>query len=214
MRIVDCIQWTEQWKNERAWVITGTKLEWVLWWPKAQLTQIYELIWEEFAPLEEIYKSPYMDRWNELEPIAKARYEELMNCKIKEVWFVKSEKYVDEYWEWFWVSPDWLIETNWKYTKAIEIKCPWSKNFVKYSIEWVIPSEYYKQVMAYFLVNEDLQELDFIIFHPDFYLTDKKLKVINIKRDDLKDDLLLADWKILEFRKLWIDNIKKLKLWK
>ena len=91
----DIKQWTEEWLKLRGWVITWTKLKWVLAWPKAQETAIFELIWEEFAPLEEWYKSPAMERWNELEPIAKAKFEDLTNKKVSEIWFCKSDKYKD-----------------------------------------------------------------------------------------------------------------------
>ncbi len=203
-------QGSDEWLKLRWWVLTWTKLKGALWWKQAQLTQIYELIWEEFAPLEETYKSPYMERGNELEPIAKAKFEDLYKKKITEIWFCKSEKFKDKYWEWLWFSPDWLIEIDWKYKEAVEIKCPWGKNFVKYSIEWVIPAEYYDQILTYFLVNEDLERLYFIVFHPDFYLTDKKMKVIEITRDEIKKDLEEIESKLLDFRELWILNIKKL----
>lgn len=203
-------QWSDEWLELRWWVLTWTKLKGALWWKQAQLTQIYELIWEEFAPLEDFYKSPAMERWNVLEEIAKSKFEEMYNKKVIEIWFCKSDEYKDEFWEWFWFSPDWLIEIDWKFKEAIEIKCPLSKNFVKYSIEWIIPAEYEKQVYSYFLINEDLEKLYFIIYHPDFYLKDKKMKVIEVTREMIKEELEELDKKIIAFRKLWIENIKLL----
>ena len=151
----DIKQWTEEWLKLRGGVITWTKLKWVLAWPKAQETSIFELIWEEFAPLEETYKSSAMERWNELEPIAKAKFEDLKWIKVEEVWFIKSDIYKDEFWSWLGLSPDWIIPfDNWtlnKYKEAIEIKCPWAKNHAKYIIENKLPDEYKPQVINYFL---------------------------------------------------------------
>lgn len=211
----DIIQWEEKWMLERAWVITGTKLKGVLAWPQAQETQIYELIWEEFAPLEEQFSSFAMQRWTDLEPIAKAKYIDLTKEEVEEIWFIKSEVYKDEFWEYLGLSPDWIIYNEiepWQFliSKAIEIKCPWAKNHTKYIIENKIPKEYFEQIMNYFLVIDELEELDFISYHPDFYLEDKKLHIINIKRSDLEKDLEKAREKILDFRKKWIEKIKLL----
>ena len=106
----DIVQWTPEWEQLRQWVITGTKLQWVLWGLKAQETQIFQLIWEEFAPLEPTFQNQAMQRGTELEPIAKARYMELTGEIIEEIWFCKSEIYVDDFWEWLWLSPDWFIK--------------------------------------------------------------------------------------------------------
>lgn len=217
----DIIQWTPEWLEMRWGVITWTKLKNVLAWPKAQDTQIYELVWEEFAPLEEQYTSFAMQRWTDLEPIAKEKYIELTKEKVEEVWFIKSDIYKDEFWEYLWLSPDWIIATwaeiseTWElmyplYGKAIEIKCPWAKNHTKYIIENKTPDEYKDQIINYFLVIDELQELDFISYHPDFYLEDKKLHIINIKRNDLEKDLEKAREKIFYFRKKWIEKIKLL----
>lgn len=206
----DIIQWTEEWLKLRGWVITWTKLKGVLWWPKAQETAIFELIWEEFSLLEESYKNPAMERWNELEPIAKAKFEEMKSITVEEVWFIKSNKYKDEFWSWLWLSPDWIISDNEKYIGAIEIKCPWAKNHVKYIIENKIPDDYKPQVINYFLVMQDLETLYFVTYNPDFYIKDKRLFLIEITRSSLEDDIKKAEEKLLWFRKKWIEKIKKL----
>lgn len=211
----DLKQWSDEWKQARAWVITWTKLKWVLAWPKAQETQIYELIWEEFAPLEECFINYAMQRGTELEPIAKAKYIDITKEEVEEVWFIKSETYKDDFWSYLWLSPDWIIFKEiepWisKILKAIEIKCPWWKNHSKYIIENKVPDEYKQQIINYFLVIDELEELDFISYHPDFYIQTKKIHIINIKRSDLEKEIEKAKEKILEFRQKWIKNIKLL----
>lgn len=203
----DIEQGSEEWLKLRGWVITWTKLKGVMWWPKAQETQIYELIWEEFAPLEVWFKNSAMERWIELEPIAKAKYEDITNQKVEEVWFIKSDKYKDDFWSWLGLSPDWIIKIDNVYKKAVEIKCVWAKNHTKYIIENKIPDDYKNQVLTYFLVMEDLEELDFVIFNPDFYIKEKQLFTIRITREELQKDLEKAEDKIIEFRKKWLENI-------
>lgn len=197
-------QGSEEWLKIRAWVITWTKLKNICWSSKTQETAMYELIAEEFAPLEENFSSQAMQRWKELESIAKAKYIDKTWEKVEEIWFIKKNDYV-------WLSPDWVIfDENEKIKKAIEIKCPWAKNFTKCILESKIPEEYKYQVIMYFLVISDLEELDFILYNPDFYIKEKRLFVINIKRQDLEKDIYKVESQIEIFRKKWLENIKLL----
>lgn len=197
-------QGTEEWHKIRAWVITWTKLKNICWSSKTQETAMYELIAEEFAPLEENFSSQAMQRWKELESIAKAKYIDKTWEKVEEIWFIKKNDYV-------WLSPDGVIfDENEKIKKAIEIKCPWAKNFTKCILENKIPEEYKYQVIMYFLVISDLEELDFILYNPDFYIKEKRLFVINIKRQDLEKDIYKAESQIEIFRKKWLEKIKTL----
>ena len=197
-------QGSEEWLKARAWVITWTKLKNICWSSKTQETAMYELIAEEFAPLEENFSSQAMQRWKELESIAKAKYIDKTWEKVEEIWFIKKNDYV-------WLSPDGVIfDENEKIKKAIEIKCPWAKNFTKCILENKIPEEYKYQVIMYFLVISDLEELDFILYNPDFYIKEKRLFVINIKRQDLEKDIYKAESQIEIFRKSWLEKIKTL----
>ena len=197
-------QWSTEWFNIRAWVITWTKLKSVLWSKKVQETVMYELIAEEFAPLEDEKTSSSMQRGKELEPIAKAHYELATFQKVDEVGFIKLNDYM-------WLSPDGVIfDENWKIKKAVEIKCPMHKNYTKYLLEDKIPDEYLYQVLQYFLVLEDLEELDFVIFNPDFYIEEKKIKIKTVKRQDIQALIYISKPKIEEFRKAWLEKIKTL----
>ena len=195
-------QGSEEWLKARAWVITWTKLKNICWSSKTQETAMYELIAEEFAPLEENFSSQAMQRWKELESIAKAKYIDKTWEKVEEIWFIKKNDYV-------WLSPDGVIfDENEKIKKAIEIKCPWAKNFTKCILENKIPEEYKYQVIMYFLVISDLEELDFILYNPDFYIKEKRLFIINIKRSKLEKEIYQAESQIEIFRKSWLEKIK------
>lgn len=197
-------QGSEEWLKARAWVITWTKLKNICWSSKTQETAMYELIAEEFAPLEENFSSQAMQRWKELESIAKAKYIDKTWEKVEEIWFIKKNDYV-------WLSPDGVIfDENEKIKKAIEIKCPWAKNFTKCILENKIPEEYKYQVIMYFLVISELEELDFVLYNPDFYIKEKRFFIINVKRSELEAEIYKAEVKIEIFRQKWLEKIKKL----
>jgi len=197
----DIEQGTDEWLDIRKWKITGTKLKWVCGWPQAQLTEIYTLLAETY--IEEEYLNAYeiIERGNELEPIAKAKYEEITWNKVEEVWFIELDDKVG-------LSPDWIIANkDWAYTKAIEIKCPRGKNYVKYILENKIPKEYLQQVVNYFIVIQDLEALDFIIYNPDCSTEIKQLHIITVTRLEITKDIDKALDKLESFKQEW-DNLK------
>ena len=197
-------QGSEEWHKIRAGVITWTKLKNIYWSETVQKTAMYDLIAEEFAPLEENFSTSAMQRWKELEPIAKAYYVDKTWEKVEEVWFIKKNDYVG-------LSPDWIIfSEDGKIKKALEIKCPWTKKFTKYILENKIPEEYKYQVIMYFLVISELGELDFVLYNPDFYIKEKRFFIINVKRSELEAEIYKAEVKIELFRKKWVENIKNL----
>ena len=215
----DLEQQSPEWFKLRAWVISWTSLNKVIrefykTWEK-KVTQkslwkinnfIYELLgWEfsfdENAPNTTTY---LLNAWNEFEELAKIKYENITWKKVDEVWFIKRN-------DWHWLSPDWIIFNKWIITKAIEIKSPlWnnSLNFYKYMFENKIPDEYLWQIVNYFLVIDTLDELDFVVFNPNFVKTEKQLWIKTIKREDLKEEIERAEKDLKEFRKLWLEKIQ------
>jgi hypothetical protein len=83
---------------------------------------------------------------------------------------------------------------------------------VKYLLEDKIPDEYKWQVVNYFIVMEDLEWLDFIIYNPDVSSKIPSLHVINIKREELEEDIEKAENKLLLFRKNWEELEDRLKI--
>lgn len=200
-------QWTIEWLQVRSGKITGTRLADVL--PnygkngetqaskKKRKNLIYELIAEKLASLPEVYQSFWMERGKEMEEIVKKIYGE----KIENVGFV-SRTDVD----WLGISPDWLIrDENGKITRAVEIKSPSPKVATKYLLEGKIPDEYFWQVVHYFIVFDDLESLDFIIYNPDFYSEELRIKTLVVTREELKDKIEFAKIELANFRKDWQD---------
>lgn len=205
-------QWTAEWLAERAGKITGTRLGDTL--PtygkngketeasrKKRMNLIYELIAEKLAPLPEVYTSFWMDRGKEMEEIVKKIYGE----KIENVGFV-SRTDVD----WFWISPDGIIrDEDGKITRAVEIKSPAPKTAIKYILDDKIPEEYFWQVVHYFIVFDDLMELDFIVYNPDFYAEELRIQTRKITRESIADKIEYAKNELVEFRQMWLETAQK-----
>lgn len=199
-------QWTAEWLGERAWKITGTRLENTL--PtygknsketetsrKKRQNLIYELIAEKLAPLPENHSNFWMDRGKEMEEIVKKIY----GGKIENVGFV-SRTDID----WIGISPDGIIRgEDGKIKRAVEIKSPSPKIFVKYLLDDKIPEEYFWQVVHYFIVFDDLEELDFIVYNPDFYAEEVRIKTIKVTRRELEEKIEYAKMELAEFRAMW-----------
>ncbi len=203
MQILNLEQGSQEWLQARAGVITGTRLKDVMAkkWTKARDELIYELIAEKIAPIPEKYKSDAMQRGSVVEDIAKEYYKE----SVVNVGMIKKH-------DWLGLSPDGIVaDTNTTTNdirKAVEIKCPEPKAFVRYMIQNKIPDEYKWQVVMYFIVIDTLQELDFIIYNPEIYDENYRMHIINIKRSDLQEEIDKADEALKEFRKEWVEIIK------
>lgn len=114
------------------------------------------------------------------------------------------------------ISPDGIIFQDGIITRAVEIKAPLGKNFIKYWLTEEIPSEYYWQVIMYFVVIESLQSLDFIVHSPHPYDARVRTKKIRVTREQLLSDIQRAEIAIFDFlaefqalSALFIENVKK-----
>ena len=212
IKISTAEQWTTEWLSERAWKITGARLGDTL--PtygkngketetsrKKRMNLIYELIAEKLAPLPEVYTSFWMDRGKEMEEIVKKIYGE----KIENVGFV-SRTDVD----WFWISPDGIIrDENGRITRAVEIKSPAPKTAVRYILDDKIPDEYFWQIVHYFIVFDELETLDFVVYNPDFYAEELRIQTRKITRESIADKIEYAKNELVEFRQMWLETAQK-----
>ena len=74
---------------------------------------------------------------------------------------------------------------------------------MKYLIEDKIPDEYIKQVIHYFIVMDDLEKLDFVIFHPGVTGDVPMLHIIKVTRAELEDDIIKHKEKLQSFKRQW-----------
>ena len=187
----DIKQGTPEWNALRLGKVTGTRLKDLL--ATNNLPLVDKLIAERVSErTKEGYKSEEMDRGNDMEPIAIQAYEDYTGLNVERVGFIESDKF-----DWFGVSPDGLILINGKFTKAIEVKCPDTHNHVKYIRQGVVPSEYWSQVLSGFIVNEDLEEMDFISYDNRFHY--QPLFIVTTRRVDIIEEIAQTEKAMVKF---------------
>ncbi len=91
----------------------------------------------------------------------------------------------DENEEWL-CSPD-AYEDSEKPTWAMECKCLNTDNHLRMIFNDQIDEEYYPQITNYFLVNENLEKLYFVLYDPRVALDGLVLKIFTITRNDISD---------------------------
>lgn len=209
LELCEGVQGTQQWFEDRAGRITWTRLASVMSSKKTTREELaYTMIWEKIMPLQDQYQSWAMERWHIVESVVKELFS---HENIEDVWFLRR---TDN--EYLWISPDGIIFEDWIIKRAVEIKCPLNKNFVKYWIQDQIPDEYFWQVVMYFLVIETLESLSFIIHHPLPYDATVRTKIITVTREELQNDIMSAQMAVFDFMadfqkisQTFITNVKK-----
>ena len=161
---LDCEQGSEEWLKARLGIPTATGFENIVTATgkksSAQIKYMAELIEESIIGLQdESFKSRFMERGNQLEPLARSAYEFLTGNAVKQVCGV----YLNEKKE-LMVSPDGLIP---ELKKGLEIKCPKMSTHIQYIINGCVPSEYVIQVQANLWVT-GYKTWDFVSYCPEY----------------------------------------------
>ena len=161
---LDCEQGTEEWLTARLGIPTATGIENIVTptgkKSSSQIKYMSELIEESILGLQDSgYKSAFMERGNQLEPLARSAYEFLTGNAVKQVGGV----YLNEKKE-LMVSPDGLIP---ELKKGLEIKCPKMSTHIQYIINSGVPSEYVIQVQANLWVT-GYKTWDFVSYCPEY----------------------------------------------
>lgn len=161
---LDCEQGSEEWLQARLGIPTATGFENIVTVTgkksSAQIKYMAELIEESIIGLQdESFKSRFMERGNQLEPLARSAYEFITGNAVTQVGGV----YLDENKE-VMVSPDGLIP---ELKKGLEIKCPKMSTHIRYLLEGGVPSEYIIQVQANLWVT-GYDTWDFVSYCPEY----------------------------------------------
>ena len=161
---LDCEQGSEEWLQARLGIPTATGFENIVTATgkksSAQIKYMAELIEESIIGLQdESFKSRFMERGNQLEPLARSAYEFITGNAVTQVGGV----YLDENKE-VMVSPDGLIP---ELKKGLEIKCPKMSTHIRYLLEGGVPSEYIIQVQANLWVT-GYDTWDFVSYCPEY----------------------------------------------
>lgn len=173
MRIIDCIQGSEEWFQARAGIVTASEFKAVL--SKGQgITRkkyMYRLIAERLSgkPIINDFQSKAMEHGTETEERARSNYTLQTGNDITSVGFVKLNDDVG-------CSPDGLTATG-----GVEIKCPDVHTHIEYLLNQALPSQYKAQVQGCMWVCEK-ETWDFVSY--DYRIEGKELLVIPVARDN------------------------------
>jgi len=155
MRIINCIQRSDEWYLARHSVITASNADRLLT-PAKRKTYALELIAEQKSDyIPESFTNSAMQWGIDNEEIALAWYEFETGNKTEKVGFCIHDNH-----ELLGCSPDSLVEPD----GLLEIKCPSSKNHVEYMVEG-IPKDYFYQVQLQMLVTGRMW-CDFVSYDP------------------------------------------------
>lgn len=129
-------QGTMEWHAHRRCSVTGTKLQYVMGTDVAQRGLIAELIAEKGTEQSKAFKiTAEMERGTAEEEFAIKLFEKKTGKKVDQLGMC-----IHDDMEWVKLSPDGMIKNSkGKYTEAVEVKSPDSKNVILYKIENMIP---------------------------------------------------------------------------
>jgi len=198
MKIIKIEQGSDEWKAFREGKITGTKIGKL--WSKSRKAeelydttkpnlQLYQVMAERLAiaTADGIDGVSAMERGSLLENEAVQATTEKLGLDN----WIADNVWQDETDDSFLCSPD-AYENNDRPKWAIEVKCLSSANHIKAIYENRPPDEYWPQVVNYFLINDDLETLYFVMYDPRFFNEELQLKIFTIHREQLESDIALT----------------------
>ena len=176
---LDCEQGSEEWLKARLGIPTATGFENIVTATgkksNGQIKYMAELIEESILGLQDnTCRSNFMERGNQLEPLARSAYEFITGNDVIQVGGV----YLDEHKE-VMVSPDGLIP---ELKKGLELKCPKMSTHIRYLLEGGVPAEYIIQVQANLWVT-GYDTWDFVSYCPEYQK--QTIYLYTAKRDEV-----------------------------
>ena len=176
---LDCEQGSEEWLKARLGIPTATGFENIVTATgkksSSQIKYMAELIEESILGLQDnTFRSNFMERGNQLEPLARSAYEFITGNDVIQVGGV----YLDEHKE-VMVSPDGLIP---ELKKGLELKCPKMSTHIRYLLEGGVPAEYIVQVQANLWVT-GYDTWDFVSYCPEYQK--QTIYLYTAKRDEV-----------------------------
>jgi hypothetical protein len=151
----------ESWMQGRLGKITGSTLkDLIVKRGTGKKKGFYQIIADRIAiPRDDENR---MDRGHRLEDEAIERFTEVTGKKVNTdlvIWTRDDNDNIA-------ISPDGYIENKKKVTEAVEVKCLNSASHVEAIITGEYPKEYHEQILQYFVVNDDLETLYFVMYDP------------------------------------------------
>lgn len=188
----DIEQGSYEWFKIKLNKITSSRIKKVF--KTDNLTLVDELIREEVTgDWDELdYISPSVQRGIDTEPLAIEVYEKMYSVKTKKIGFIQSDKH-----EWLGVSPDGIIFENGVPVGGVEIKCPDTKTHIKYIRQDKVPTDYWHQVLSYFLSEPLLQYVDFMSYDDRFVIKPTFIK--RVLRSEIEEELATTEDALVKF---------------
>lgn len=155
------------WLAAREGKITGSKLNGIVTLRgNEKKIGYYELIAERLGLPPDNDENP-MVRGSRLERDAIQRFKEETGKEVDDsllMWSRDENEAVS-------ISPDGVvIDEKSADSEAVEVKCLSSAKHIKAYLTQEIPDEYWFQAMQYFIVNDDLKLLHFVLYDPRFVM--------------------------------------------
>lgn len=167
----------EDWLNFRIGKIGGSRLKDVVTKTKGKKIAFYELIAERLGvPAEDETPIAHGKR---LEPEAIERFEKESGKTVDKslvIWTRDDNESIS-------CSPDGFMGD----TEAVEVKCLTSARHIQSIIENKIPDDYQLQVTQYFIVNEKLQTLYFVLYDPR--IVARPYVLFEVHRSSIEEDI-------------------------
>lgn len=163
MRVIDCIQGSQEWHLTRAGLATASRFADVMATVKtgeAANRRNYrtDLVVEQLTGRGlDSFTNKAMQQGIEREPLARLAYEEETGNVVREVGFIQHDTLRAG------ASPDGLIGLS----GGLEIKCPERSAHLRYIQQLAEPPEYKWQIQGEMWIAE-LEWVDFVSWNPDF----------------------------------------------
>lgn len=181
MKIIEIQQNSDEWLELRKNKITGSKLHGLTQSRSGKKIGFYQLIADRLVLADDSIDG--RDRGHDTEEEALEHFENFIGKKVDQncgMWISDENENIA-------VSPDGAIKTGKYYKEAVEIKCLGSARHIEAIVTNKIPGEYKEQVIQYFVVNEKLEKLYFVLYDPR--VTVKPMHIIEVNRDQILVDI-------------------------
>lgn len=156
MKLIDCIQGSDEWFRARLGKVTGSKFSQVLNKKSGYHLYMRRLVAERLTGKPyECYSNENMEAGVEKEAAARIHYELVNECIVEQVGFIELSDYVG-------VSLDGIIGGD----GTFEAKCPIPSTHVDYIVRDKMPTAYIPQVQGGLWVT-GRQWCDFVSYCPE-----------------------------------------------
>lgn len=210
-RIIKGDQKTDEWRTMREGKLTGSVAKKVKGTGNAFL---YEMLAVMTTQREEkqVWKGEHVERGNELEPEARAKYGMETEQVVWEAAFIENGR--------LGISPDGIVFKKGKgpqetktmpdapIEKLVEIKCPDTNTHIRYILEGGIPSEHKDQILHGYMTVPDCDAIDFVSYCPMFI--HQPLLIVETRRQDFIMDLATTKVAYEKFLKKLDESYEKI----